>query len=223
MERRKFIAGLGSLTAAGAAGIGTGAFSQMSAGRDANINVTNDAAGLIGLEDHTPNDIVQQSGGQLTIDFDPEGNGAGVNVDSYYRIGNVANYNFIRPGAPLSASADPYDDPAFYLVNNTSNTRDVTLEFTLDSASESMLVIVAQDKEHKVDMNDPGAYIQVGDSDGSQGGPYGTSDTTNTGPYSGITLPPGEKAGVSLAIFADDDTADSLSGTLTVSSGTDSS
>lgn len=220
MQRRKLLIGLGSLAAGGAAATGTGAFTQLSADRNANINVVNDAAGLLALKDETPSDIVRQENGQLRIDFDPAGNGAGVNVDSYYRIGNIANYNFIRPGADLSASANPYDDPAFYVVNNSNSHRDVTLEFTLDSPSESTLIIVAQDKEHKVEMNDPGAYIEVGDSDGDA---HGLSDSTNTGPYAGISLPPGGKAGVSLAIFADDDAADSLSGTLTVSAGPESS
>ena len=219
-NRRKFIAGLGALATGSAAATGTGAFTQMSANRNANINVVNDSAGLIALKDDTPNDVVSQEGGQLTIDFDPADKGAGVNVDSYYRVGNIANYNFLRPDAPLTASADPYDDPAFYIVNNSNNTRDVTLKFTLDNSSESTLIIVAQDKEHKVDMNDPGAYIEVGDSDGDN---HGLSDSTETGPYSGITLPSGGKAGVSIAIFTDEDTADDLSGTLRVSSGTDSS
>ena len=220
MQRRKFLATVGSLAAGSAAAMGTGAFTQMSATRNANINVVNDSAGLIALKDDTPNDVVRQEGGELVIDFDPADNGAGVNVDSYYRVGNIANYNFLRPGADLTASADPYDDPAFYIVNNSNNERNVKLEFTLDDPSESTLIIVAQDEEHKNDMNDPGAYIEVGDSDGDG---HGISDSTETGPYSGITLPSGGKAGVSIAVFADGDTADDLSGTLRVSSGTDSS
>ncbi|MCG1004316.1 MULTISPECIES: hypothetical protein [Halobacterium] len=43
MQRRKFIAGLGSLAAAGAAGIGTGAFTSVEADRSLAINTAGDA------------------------------------------------------------------------------------------------------------------------------------------------------------------------------------
>ncbi len=56
MERRKFIAGLGSLTAVGAAGIGTGAFSSVTADRTVNVGVTGDAGAYLGLA--TPNSDV---------------------------------------------------------------------------------------------------------------------------------------------------------------------
>ncbi|NHX34982.1 MULTISPECIES: DUF1102 domain-containing protein [Halolamina] len=47
MERRKFIAGLGSITAAGAAGIGTGAFSATSAERSLSVEVADDASAYL--------------------------------------------------------------------------------------------------------------------------------------------------------------------------------
>lgn len=50
MERRKFIAGLGSLTAAGAAGIGTGAFSAMNADRSLSVEVEDDAGAYLKFE-----------------------------------------------------------------------------------------------------------------------------------------------------------------------------
>jgi hypothetical protein len=186
----------------------------MSADRESDINVVNDAQGLIALVDDTPSDVVREENGELVIDFTAGGNAGGVNTDSYYRVGNVANYNFV--GQAGGSSSDPYDDPAFYLVNNDTVEHDVTLTFTLDeSPSEgSQLIIVAQDKEHKVDMNDPGAYIQVGDNQYADP----NSDSTETGPYSGITLPSGGKAGVSIVVMSgEDSTGDDLSGTLTVS------
>jgi hypothetical protein len=42
MKRRKFVVGLGSLAAGGAAATGTGAFSQMGAGRSLSVKVSND-------------------------------------------------------------------------------------------------------------------------------------------------------------------------------------
>jgi hypothetical protein len=50
MQRRKFIAGMGSLAAAGAAGIGTGAFTSVEADRTVNVEVADDASAYLALE-----------------------------------------------------------------------------------------------------------------------------------------------------------------------------
>jgi hypothetical protein len=86
MERRKFIAGLGSLTAAGAAGISTGAFSSMEASRDVEINVTGDGSGYLQLRGTAQSNgrfVETTEDGEMYLDFGDSGNsGSGVNVNS---------------------------------------------------------------------------------------------------------------------------------------------
>ncbi|UWG51843.1 DUF1102 family protein [Halalkaliarchaeum sp. AArc-CO] len=56
MERRKFVIGLGSLAAGGAAAMGSGAFSSVEAERDLVVEAAGDAGGLLGIEPaDTPN------------------------------------------------------------------------------------------------------------------------------------------------------------------------
>lgn len=78
MQRRKFIAGLGSLTAAGAAGIGTGAFTSVEADRSLSIATAGDANAFLSItkaEDSDGNvypnaaEYVHEDNGQLSLDF----------------------------------------------------------------------------------------------------------------------------------------------------------
>lgn len=50
MQRRKFLVGLGSLAAGGAAAMGTGAFSRLEADRDISVEVVSDANAFLGVE-----------------------------------------------------------------------------------------------------------------------------------------------------------------------------
>ena len=99
MERRKFIAGLGSITAAGAAGIGTGAFTSVSADRDVSVNVAGDSSAFLkfDLEDE-PNaayaEVPQNGTLEIALDgslTDGNGNpaGSGVNDDAYTIIRDI--------------------------------------------------------------------------------------------------------------------------------------
>jgi len=96
MERRKFIAGVGSLTAAGAAGIGTGAFTSATAERDVTVNTASgDESAYIGIESlEGPNDVfVDQdgsSGGGLSVSFaETAVGGDGVNEDGEFLFDNL--------------------------------------------------------------------------------------------------------------------------------------
>ena len=119
MQRRKFLIGVGSLAAGSAAAMGTGAFTAMSATRDANIDVVTDSNGLIGLVDTTDSDVVRTTDNdELTIDFTADGSAGGVNGDSQYQVGYIrsANKNFIPNG--LNDQIDDTDATAFEIVNN---------------------------------------------------------------------------------------------------------
>jgi hypothetical protein len=91
MQRRKFIAGLGSLAAAGAATIGTGAFTSVEADRGIAVDVASDADAFLALRaDGTANgaEYVESTGnGTVTLDFTEadrgdSGGGAGVNANA---------------------------------------------------------------------------------------------------------------------------------------------
>lgn len=84
MQRRKFIAGLGSLAAAGAAGIGTGAFTSVQANRDVDIDVADDADALLGIDASNASNggYVSTNGKTAALDItDSNGNIAGEGVN----------------------------------------------------------------------------------------------------------------------------------------------
>jgi hypothetical protein len=86
MQRRKFIAGLGSLAAAGAAVTGTSAFTSVEADRGVNVEVAADDEAFLGLEplnNPNSNQYVELNGGTLDISIDQSGNdGDGVNLNA---------------------------------------------------------------------------------------------------------------------------------------------
>jgi len=82
MQRRKFIAGIGSLTAAGAAGIGTGAFNFANVERSAEISVTGDTDAFLALKSESQ--YTNNSGDKLAFDWESQNGGLGINEDSDY-------------------------------------------------------------------------------------------------------------------------------------------
>ena len=81
MERRKFVVGLGSLAAGGAAAMGTGAFASVEATRSVNVKVAGDEKAYLGLIEKSP--YAQNNGKQLALNFDDNGyEGKGVNADA---------------------------------------------------------------------------------------------------------------------------------------------
>ena len=108
MQRRKFLATVGSLAAGSAAAIGTGAFSQVSANdRPVNVSVVNDAEGFLALSaDEVQNGEYAEvnENGKLEIHLNDDvslnqehgfgKSGTGLNTDSVYYIDSIfAVYN----------------------------------------------------------------------------------------------------------------------------------
>jgi hypothetical protein len=101
MKRRKMLAGLGSVAAGGAAVVGTGAFTSVTADRTVDVTVAGDASAYLGLEPvgASPNsDYVVVNGGEVSLDFsgddgDSSGGGAvdgdGFNPDATTRINDL--------------------------------------------------------------------------------------------------------------------------------------
>ena len=122
MERRKFIIGTGALAAGGAAATGSGAFSAMTADRDASIEVVNDSDSLVALEPQLPSNTVREENGELLIDTDPTGEGTGLNPNSEYSFGNN----------PIPYDSDNDESAAFHVLNNDTVEHEVTVTWTQD-------------------------------------------------------------------------------------------
>ena len=104
MQRRKFLVGMGSLAAGGAATMGTGAFASVEATRSVGVNVAGDGSAYLGLEKASP--YANVSGKQLQLEFDDNGkDGKGVNADA------VTTF-----------------DGVFRMVNNGPNPLDITID-----------------------------------------------------------------------------------------------
>lgn len=97
MERRKFVVGLGALASGSAAAVGTGAFTSVTATRDIDVEVADDASAYLRLEgtggansDYVTDD---GNGGTLSISLDDgntvSGGGEGVNPDAVTEIDDL--------------------------------------------------------------------------------------------------------------------------------------
>ncbi|WP_080510640.1 DUF1102 domain-containing protein [Halorubrum kocurii] len=89
MQRRKMLAGLGSLAAGGAAAMGTGAFNFANIERGMNVNVTDDSSAFLALNDTSA--YADGSGDKLALTFDSDATvtGDGINKDSDYSFTGV--------------------------------------------------------------------------------------------------------------------------------------
>lgn len=104
MQRRKYLATIGSLAAGGAAAMGTGAFASVEATRTVGVDVVDDSAAYLGLKDTSP--YAEYNGKQLVLNFSENNNGGtGINADS------VTTF-----------------DGVFRMVNNGPNELDITVD-----------------------------------------------------------------------------------------------
>lgn len=83
MERRKFVIGMGSLAAGGAAALGTGAFGSADAERNARVQVVGDSSAYLQMTEgpHTTDVVRQVSDDELSFDLgaDSGHGGSGMN------------------------------------------------------------------------------------------------------------------------------------------------
>jgi hypothetical protein len=77
MDRRKFLIGMGSLAAGGAAAMGTGATGVIQTNRDVEFDVAGDGGAYLRLDANTDSGFVKTSGGSEEISFDFAGNSEG--------------------------------------------------------------------------------------------------------------------------------------------------
>jgi hypothetical protein len=101
MERRKLLIGLGSLTAAGSAVIGTGAFTTAQSDRTVDVNVAAEESGSVGITGLNDTCASGTGDGELELDFDEDsgpgtfhGDAEDVNADStsdFAEVFGIAN------------------------------------------------------------------------------------------------------------------------------------
>jgi hypothetical protein len=131
MQRRKLLAAMGSIAAGGAAAVGTGAFTSVSAERSVDVNVADDADALLAIrrdtrDGETPNaqEYVDVSGGTVSIDLTGTDSGAtGVNdeattvIDDLLAIENQGTQGvyvgYTHPASPNGNFALYHEDQDF--------------------------------------------------------------------------------------------------------------
>jgi hypothetical protein len=80
MDRRKFLIGMGSLAAGGAAAMGTGAYDQVSAERQISVSVAKDNNAYLALDPSGSPYASLNGDGEVVVDISNNGNGgAGIN------------------------------------------------------------------------------------------------------------------------------------------------
>ncbi|MDQ2051019.1 DUF1102 domain-containing protein [Natronolimnohabitans sp. A-GB9] len=97
MQRRKFVIGMGALASGAAAAVGTGAFSSVTATRDVEVEVADDASAYLRLEgsggDNSEYVTDDGDGGTLEIQLnssnETEAGGEGVNPDAVTKIDDL--------------------------------------------------------------------------------------------------------------------------------------
>ena len=126
MQRRKFVIGLGALASGAAAAVGTGAFSSVTATRDIDVEVADDANAYLRLQGTggANSDYVTEdgTGGTLTINLtedndDVAGGGQGVNPDAVTQIDDlfeIENQGTQEVEISLDKSGDNADLVEFY-------------------------------------------------------------------------------------------------------------
>jgi hypothetical protein len=85
MQRRKFIAGVGSLAAGAAAVMGTGAFTSVEADRQVDVQVAEDSNAYLGLDDSgvANDEYFDTNGDEYAVDFSStNAGGSGVNPNA---------------------------------------------------------------------------------------------------------------------------------------------
>lgn len=136
MYRRTII-----LSGVGITGLmGTGAFSSAQIGnREANIQVVNDANGLIGLVPNPDIAGVHSNNGELTIDLDDPG----INQNSIYQFGFFADDQDVdgdgdfplTRNEPWLRENDEFGS-AFLLANQTDNQQQVEVDYELGQTDD---------------------------------------------------------------------------------------
>lgn len=95
MDRRKFLIGAGSLAAGGAAAVGTGAFTSVTADRGVSVEVAGDSSAFLAIQNaggDNSSDYVDTSGSEVSFDFsETDNSGSGLNTGATTKINDLVN------------------------------------------------------------------------------------------------------------------------------------
>jgi hypothetical protein len=178
MQRRKYLAALGSLAAGGAAMTGTGAFSVATVpDRGVTVQVADtDEAGGIGLVPGQTQIAYMNNGGELEIDLSKgmRSSADGMNPNSTYYLGGKynENLNYEEKIEKSDLSSNVFERPLFSIKNQTVEKRRVQIDIELLNAPSGASVTafawqysgVQQAKVLEVDNNnttDSGAQFNL--------------------------------------------------------------
>lgn len=142
MQRRKYLAAIGSLAASGAAVMGTGAFSATQQTRTLSVETSGDASAELGLEGAN-DEYVTDDGvdGELEITFDNLNPNAVTGVNELFKIKNNADH-------PVEVWGDPHGenaDEVVFVRNGYINDSQATLRQS-DVPSISAEILDAEDE-----------------------------------------------------------------------------
>lgn len=145
MQRRKFIIGMGALTAGGAAAVGTGAFDSVEAERTVQVHVAGDADAYLGLQGDDTYVGDDSDDGALTIDLGGPTtgeDGEGFNDEAITEISGVFTItNQSSQGNTIDVSLDEssvQDGVDFELAHddNLDAGESVDVDVTVDTLDE---------------------------------------------------------------------------------------
>lgn len=171
MQRRKFIAGVGSLAAAGAAGIGTGAFSSVEADRSVSINAAGDASAYLGLAktgSSNSEKYVTTTNGEVGFDFTGENtDGDGFNTGAVTQVKNL-----------LEVANQGTQEVNFWVEVPYSQ---VTNYLTLSAGDSDNLLAADEEGANKVTISEGDSIILDLEVDA-------TGESSSHGPFDGETI-----------------------------------
>ena len=117
-------------------GVGASAFTTANIDRDAEVAVTSDTSGILGLKAGDAGQVYEKDG-QLTIDATHgiTNSAVGLNEDANFTIG---------------ASGDAANTHAFQLTNSDSQGHDITIGYDIDGSPSGTIEFAVYDENGKV-------------------------------------------------------------------------
>jgi hypothetical protein len=191
MDRRKFLIAAGGTAIGTSALVGSGAFSAATVERDVDIAVVSDENGLLGLRAGDTDLVnVGDDSGELSISFDLDNGGDGVNPDSTYQVGAIGDKaaggiesyvenastqpdpqvttSDILYGEAVGDSETTPDDPAFCVMNQTNTDHNVEVFYEGPDVNDATVLMAGAGPT-----NDGAAAFEIHPSDDDNSGRLG--------------------------------------------------
>lgn len=146
MNRRNFVIGLGTVAAGSAAAVGTGAFTSVTASRDVDVKVADDASGYLGLSADGEYVTDDSDSGEVGINLggtdaaDRTEGGEAFNRQATTKVDEAVTVEHQGSGAnnEVAVSFDGSQSTSFDLKTTGGTEAKVTLEFGTDTTSSPL-------------------------------------------------------------------------------------